>query len=80
MHSLSLFLIYKKVGLDYSNVSFVVIIEGALFYFHGIIFFTHGYHVFFFFFLHENVVRTDMKTISTQHLTALGILSVVFLI
>ena len=33
----------------------------------------------FFFFLHEYVVKTDMKTISTQHLTALGILSVVFL-
>ena len=74
MHSLSLFLIYKKVRLDYSSISFVVIIEEALFYFHGIVFFTHGYHVsFFFFFLHENVVRTDMKTISTQHLTALGI-------
>lgn len=70
MHSLSLFLIYKKVGLDYSSISLVVIIEAALFYFHGILVFTHGYHVFF---LHEYVVRTDMKTISTQHLTALGI-------
>ena len=79
MHSLSLFLIYKKVRLDYSSISFVVIIEEALFYFHGIVVFTHGYHVFFFL-LHEYVVRTDMKTISTRHLTALGILSVVFLI
>ena len=53
------------------------IIEEALFYFHGIVVFTHGYHVFFF--VHEYVVKTDMKTISTQNLTALGILSVVFL-
>ena len=79
MHSLSLFLIYKKVRLDYSSISFVVIIEEALFYFHGIVVFTHGFHVFFFL-VHEYVVRTDMKTISTQHLTASGILSVVFLI